>query len=55
MDNALKFTPIGGTVGISLEKMNDAVKIKISDTGRGISKEQQSYIFERYQKIIPIQ
>ncbi len=50
MDNALKFTPIGGTVGISLEKMNDAVKIKISDTGRGISKEQQSYIFERYQK-----
>ncbi len=51
MDNALKFTPRDGKVSINLlEDGKNQVKIKISDTGPGIPKEEQSYIFERYHK-----
>lgn len=49
MDNALKFTPQKGTVTISIHKLKEAVEVKISDTGPGIPKEEQSYIFERFE------
>ena len=48
MDNALKFTPQDGTVKIALAQMDKTVQVKISDTGPGISKEEQALIFERY-------
>lgn len=50
MDNAIKFTPDGGTVGIKIIPMNGHVEIMISDTGPGIQKEHQSLIFERYRQ-----
>jgi signal transduction histidine kinase len=50
MDNAFKFTPAGGVVKIILHPMENSVMLKIEDTGPGIPKEQQAYIFERYQK-----
>lgn len=50
MDNALKFTPEGGEVGILLKDLGDSVEVKIADNGPGISEKEQSYIFERYQK-----
>ncbi|MEM9887985.1 MAG: HAMP domain-containing sensor histidine kinase [Bacteroidota bacterium] len=50
MDNALKFTPEHGEVSIHLKENEENVEIKISDSGPGISKEKQSYIFERYRR-----
>ncbi len=50
MDNAMKFTPQGGTVGIVLKKQDDSVEVRIVDSGPGIPQEEQAYIFERYQK-----
>ncbi len=50
MDNALKFTPADGKVTIELNKLPESVEIKISDTGPGIPEDEQSFIFERYQK-----
>lgn len=50
MDNAIKFTPDGGTVGIKIVPVNEHVEIMISDTGPGIQKEYQSLIFERYRQ-----
>ena len=50
MDNALKFTPNGGTIQLDLSPLHESVEIKIADNGPGISEEQQSYIFERYNK-----
>lgn len=50
MDNALKFTPSGGKVTIGLRNLGQSVEVRIVDTGKGISPEMQSYIFERYQK-----
>ena len=50
MDNALKFTPEGGKVGIELFAENQGVRIKISDTGPGIPEAERSYIFDRYRR-----
>jgi len=51
MDNALKFTPQDGAVTIGVKPNNEDIEIRISDTGPGISLEEQSYIFERYHKV----
>ena len=50
IDNALKFTPRDGSVILELKALENDVEIRISDTGQGISEEEQSYIFERYHK-----
>jgi two-component system phosphate regulon sensor histidine kinase PhoR len=48
--NSIKFTPDGGTIGISLEKVDNAAVIRIYDTGIGISAQDQERIFERFFK-----
>ncbi len=50
MDNALKFTPAGGKVTITLRPMEKSVEVRIADTGPGIPESEQSAIFERYRK-----
>lgn len=46
-DNARKFTPAGGTVSISSADTGDYVEISVSDTGEGLSEEEQRGIFSR--------
>jgi signal transduction histidine kinase len=48
VDNALKFTPDGGKITISTVYDAGKVIIKVSDTGVGISPEDQQRIFERF-------
>ncbi len=50
LDNAIKYCNPGDVVTIELELLKDAVKVKISDTGKGISEEELPYIFTRYYK-----
>lgn len=50
MDNAVKFTPTNGKITLQLIPLDSHVEIKIADTGPGISEEDQSYIFDRYEK-----
>ena len=50
MDNALKFTPEGGSVVVSILPKQDVVEIAVRDTGPGIQKEHQALIFERYRQ-----
>ncbi|MGM0497712.1 MAG: tetratricopeptide repeat protein [Bacteroidota bacterium] len=45
LSNAIKFTPSGGTVTISGEEKNNEVIITVSDTGQGISKEEEEKLF----------
>jgi len=47
MDNALRYTPSGGTIRISGET-TDAVYIRISDSGEGIEAEDLPYVFDRF-------
>lgn len=50
VDNALKFTPSGGTVTVSTQLVDEMVCMKIRDTGKGMAKEDIPYIFERFYK-----
>ena len=47
-DNALKYTPAGGAITLSLENSGGWVQVAVQDTGIGISPEQQEQIFERF-------
>lgn len=51
VDNAFKFTPDGGQITIELTQMNSGVQVQVVDTGIGIAKEDQAYIFERYKQL----
>ncbi len=51
LDNALNYTPSGGTVTIALYKENGEVVTVVEDTGNGIPKEDQSFIFERFFRV----
>ena len=48
VSNALKFTPAGGTVDVRAYPYRSAVRIEVTDTGMGISDEEQSQLFERF-------
>ena len=48
ISNAVKFTPEGGTVGVTLKTEEDAVVISVSDTGCGMTAETGKHIFEKF-------
>jgi heavy metal sensor kinase len=51
IDNAVKFTPEGGSIRIRVEKNRDFVQVKVKDTGIGIPKEEQENIFKRFYRV----
>jgi len=46
--NAIKFTPSGGEVTLTLEQKEDAVHLSVADTGVGIPEEELGRLFERF-------
>jgi len=48
LENAVKYTPEGGKIDISLEKDNDNIIFKIKDTGVGIPDDQHERIFTKF-------
>lgn len=51
VDNAIKYTPDGGSVRIILEHNGTYVKLKIKDTGIGLSAEEKEKIFEEFFRV----
>ena len=53
IDNAVKYSPGGGTVSVSLEPDGDVVRLLVSDEGLGIPLEEQEAIFEKFYRLDP--
>ncbi|XYI02247.1 ATP-binding protein [Sorangium sp. So ce1128] len=51
LGNALKFTPSGGAVAVSLQASGDHFELSVEDTGPGIPAEKRYLLFQRFQQI----
>ena len=51
ISNALKFTPRGGHIDISLDVADNQIKISVADTGKGLPENQLENIFKRYYQL----
>lgn len=51
LSNALKFTPEGGKVRMSLNRLPDRIEIVVEDTGQGIPTEHLPHIFDRFYRV----
>jgi signal transduction histidine kinase len=51
LGNAIKYTPAGGQVKVSLVPRFDHVKLIVEDTGEGISLEHLPHIFDRFYRV----
>ncbi|MBR2924228.1 MAG: PAS domain S-box protein [Clostridia bacterium] len=51
MDNAVKYTPAGGSVTVRLSQQDGRLCCSVQDTGIGIPKEHQAHVFERFYRV----
>ena len=51
IDNAIKYTPEGGKIAVSVENTGKQVICYVSDNGIGIPEEHQPHIFERFYRV----
>jgi signal transduction histidine kinase len=50
LSNAVKFTPSGGKVHVTLDRIDSKAQIIVRDTGRGIGPEFLPYVFDRFKQ-----
>jgi len=51
LDNAIKYTPAGGTISVSTKESPSAFIIEVNDTGPGIAVEHREKIFDRFYRV----
>jgi NtrC-family two-component system sensor histidine kinase KinB len=51
--NAIKFTPSGGNITVTAMREGQRTIFSVADTGRGIPKEAQSRVFDKFQQVRP--
>jgi PAS domain S-box-containing protein len=50
LNNAIKFTPSGGKVTVTLERVNSHLEISVADSGEGIPPEFLPHVFDRFRQ-----
>jgi signal transduction histidine kinase len=53
LGNALTYTPPGESVEVSLEKVDEGVTLKVTDSGPGIPPEDRERVFGRFVRLDP--
>lgn len=48
LDNALRYTPIGGQVTIAVNRVTKEIELSVKDTGIGIPRDQQARVFTKF-------
>ena len=51
LDNAMKYTPEGGTATVVVRNGADVVELAVADTGIGIPEEHLPHVFERFYRV----
>lgn len=51
IDNAIKYTPEGGAVTLSVERRNGSAVVQVADTGIGIPPEDINRVFDRFYRV----
>jgi two-component system sensor histidine kinase QseC len=52
VDNAVRYTPPGGTVRVEVSKQSDRTVLTVVDNGPGISEELQQRVFDRFFRVV---
>lgn len=55
LENALRYTPDGGSIDVKLAPLGDWLRIEIHDTGPGINAGDVPRIFERFQRVATVE
>jgi signal transduction histidine kinase/FixJ family two-component response regulator len=50
LNNAIKFTPAGGTITVRLKSADGTARLEVEDTGIGIDAKFLPYVFDRFQQ-----
>jgi signal transduction histidine kinase/CheY-like chemotaxis protein len=50
LSNAIRFTPAGGRIDVTIARIGDVAEIAVRDTGSGISPEFLPYVFDRFRQ-----
>jgi signal transduction histidine kinase len=53
VENAIKYSPDGGTVALRVEPIGERVRFVVSDEGLGIPSQEQERIFEKFYRLDP--
>ena len=48
LGNAVKYTPEGGEISVTLQTGPEEITVQVSDTGIGMSEEVQAHVFDKY-------
>ena len=48
LSNAMKFTPAGGSIDVEIQLVGQMLRIKVIDTGCGVSDNEKTHVFERF-------
>jgi two-component system, OmpR family, sensor histidine kinase TctE len=55
IDNAIRYTPAGGNITVGIKLDNKQTILTVQDNGIGISRENQSIVFERFYRVLGTQ
>jgi signal transduction histidine kinase len=51
LDNAVKYTPTGGTITIRLEQVGDKAQLSVADTGPGVPETDRGRVLQRFTRL----